>query len=137
MIAHPPCRHLAVSGARWFAKKADEQAEALEFVRYLLDAPIEKIALENPVGVISTKIRKPDQIVHPYYFGHPEKKRTCWWLKNLPALKPTKMLDTPERGYWDNQTPSGQSNTPETSDRWKIRSRTLYGVAEALAEQWT
>ena len=91
MIAHPPCTHLAVSGARWFKGKEKEQAEALEFVRALLDAPIPKIALENPVSVISTKIRKPDQIIQPWQFGHGEVKKTCLWLKNLPLLKPTKL----------------------------------------------
>lgn len=102
MIAHPPCTHLAVSGAAWFKNKVKEQAEALEFVQKMLDAPIPMIALENPVGVISTKIRKPDQIVQPWMFGHMEQKATCLWLKGLPKLVPTNdvkeaMMKLPKR----------------------------------------
>jgi hypothetical protein len=93
MIAHPPCTHLAVSGARWFKDKQKEQAEALEFVRLLLDAPIKRIALENPISVISSKIRKPDQIIQPWQFGHGETKATCLWLKNLPKLEPTNIVE--------------------------------------------
>ena len=100
MIAHPPCTHLAVSGARWFKYKQKEQAEALDFVRNLLDAPIPRIALENPVSVISTKIRKPDQIIQPWMFGHGETKKTCFWLKNLPPLKPTNIVDGREGRVW-------------------------------------
>ncbi len=118
-IFHPPCTHLASSGARWFKDKQEEQAAALEFIRRLLNAPIAKIALENPVGVISTKIRKPDQIIQPYQFGHPESKRTCLWLKSLPKLKPTNILEKPECGYWQNQTPSGQNKLGPSKDRWK------------------
>ena len=128
MIAHPPCTHLAVSGARWFANKKREQAEAIEFVRDLLDAPIERIALENPVSVISTRIRKPDQIIQPWQFGHGETKATCLWLKNLPVLTPTKIVDGR-----DNRV-HGESPGP---DRWKRRSRFFTGVARAMAEQWT
>ena len=127
MIAHPPCTHLAVSGARWFKHKQKEQAEALEFIRLLLDAPIEKIALENPVGVISTHIRKPDQIIQPWQFGHGETKATCLWLKNLPPLKPTQIVDGREGRVW---------KMPPSPDRWKHRSRTLPGIAEAMATQW-
>ncbi len=135
-IFHPPCTHLASSGARWFKDKQEEQAAALEFIRRLLNAPIAKIALENPVGVISTKIRKPDQIIQPYQFGHPESKRTCLWLKNLPKLKPTNILEKPECGYWQNQTPSGQNKLGSSKDRWKKRSLTYKGIAAAMASQW-
>ncbi|HEU4525358.1 MAG TPA: hypothetical protein VFR62_10055 [Gemmatimonadales bacterium] len=100
MIAFPPCTHLAASGARWFGRKQREQGEALEFVRWLLARPIPKIALENPVGIISTRIRRPDQIVQPWMFGHPESKATCFWLKGLPALTPTDVLQPPSSGRW-------------------------------------
>jgi site-specific DNA-cytosine methylase len=127
MVAHPPCTHLAVSGARWFAEKREEQAEALEFVRFLLDAPVPRIALENPVSVISSHIRKPDQIVQPWMFGHGETKATCWWLKGLPLLQPTNIV--PERvGRVWREAPS--------PDRWKKRSRTMPGMAQAMAQQW-
>jgi len=127
MIAHPPCTYLAVSGARWFKQRQKEQAEALDFVRLLLDAPIPKIALENPISVISTKIRKPDQIIQPWMFGHPETKATCLWLKDLPPLKPTNIVEGREGRVWKE---------PPSPDRWKNRSRTLQGVANAMAEQW-
>lgn len=136
MVAHPPCTHLAVSGARWFKGKEKEQKEALDFVKTLLDAPIDKIALENPVSIISSKIRKPDQIIQPWMFGHPESKTTCFWLKNLPRLIPTKILKVPENGVWLNQTPSGQNKLGPSPDRWKIRSKTYAGIAAAMAEQW-
>lgn len=136
MIAHPPCTHLAVSGARYFYKKQKEQQEALEFVNILLNAPIDRIALENPVSIISSRIRKPDQIVQPYMFGHPESKKTCLWLKNLPILQATNLLAVPENGRWENQTPSGQNRIAPSKDRWKIRSRTYLGIAKAMAEQW-
>jgi len=127
MIAHPPCQHLAVSGARWFKEKEKEQEEALEFVRKLLEAPIKHIALENPVSVISTKIRKPDQIIQPWMFGHGEKKKTCLWLKNLPPLQPTNIVEGRE--------PRVHKLAP-SPDRWKKRSRTYPGIAEAMAKQW-
>lgn len=111
LIAHPPCTHLAVSGARWFKDKQAEQAEALAFVQLLLDAPVERIALENPVSIISSRIRKPTQIIQPWQFGHPEAKSTCLWLKNLPPLTPTNILEKPSCGHWENQTPSGQTNS--------------------------
>ena len=136
MIAHPPCTHLAASGARWFKDKREEQEKSLEFVRALLDAPIEMIALENPVGIISSRIRKPDQIIQPWMFGHPEAKKTCLWLKGLPLLKPTNILPLPEKGYWNNQTPSGQNKLGPSPDRWKIRSKTYNGIAKAMATQW-
>jgi len=127
MIAHPPCTYLAVSGARWFKYRQQEQAEALDFVRLLLNAPIPRIALENPISVISTRIRKPEQIVQPWMFGHPETKATCLWLKNLPLLKPTNIVEGREGRVWK------ESPGP---DRWKNRSRTLPGLAEAMADQW-
>lgn len=136
MVAHPPCTHLAVSGARWFKDKQKEQFEALEFVRLLLRANISHIALENPVSVISSKIKKPDQIIQPWQFGHPESKKTCLWLKNLPLLAPTKVLELPESGVWKNQTPSGQNKLGPSADRWKIRSQTYLGIAKAMANQW-
>lgn len=127
MVAHPPCTHLAVSGARWFAEKREEQAEALAFVRYLLDAPIPRIALENPVSIISSRIRKPDQIIHPWQFGHGETKATCLWLKGLPPLVPTDIVDGREPRV---------HRMPPGPNRWRERSRTLTGIAEAMAEQW-
>ena len=136
MIAHPPCTHLAVSGARWFKDKQQEQAEALDFVRLLLTAPIERIALENPISIISSCIRKPNQIVQPWQFGHSESKATCLWLKNLPNLAPTNILQKPANGRWDNQTPSGQNKLGPSEDRWKIRSATYQGIANAMAGQW-
>lgn len=132
MIAHPPCTYLAVSGARWFKDRLLEQAAALEFVRCLLDAPIHKICLENPVSVISTRIRKPDQIIQPWQFGHEETKTTCLWLKNLPALQHTQVREVRNR----NLTPSGQNKLGPSPDRWKARSRTYQGIADAMAEQW-
>lgn len=127
MIAHPPCTHLAVSGARWFKDKKEEQAEALDFVRRLLNAPIPMIALENPISVISSKIRKPDQIIQPWQFGHGETKATCLWLKNLPLLKPTEIVEGREAKV---------HRMPPGPDRWKERSRTYPGIAKAMAEQW-
>lgn len=127
MIAHPPCTHLAVSGARWFKDKKEEQALALDFVRLLLQAPIHKIAIENPVSVISTRIRKPDQIIQPWLFGHGETKTTCLWLQNLPKLKPTNIVNGREARI---------HKMPPSIDRWKERSRTYTGIAKAMAEQW-
>lgn len=129
MIAHPPCTHLAVSGARHFARKraSGEQQAALEFVRMLLDAPIARIALENPVSVISTAIRKPDQIIQPWQFGHGETKATCLWLKGLPPLRPTNVVEG--RSDRIHRMPPGP-------DRWKERSRTYAGIAQAMAGQW-
>lgn len=127
MIAHPPCTHLAVSGARWFKDKQKEQKEALQFVDKLLKAPIPKIALENPISIISSKIRKPDQIIQPWMFGHGETKATCLWLKNLPPLKATKIVDGREAKV---------HKAPPGPNRWKDRSRTYTGIAKAMAEQW-
>ena len=128
MICHPPCTHLAVSGARWFKDKVEEQKEALEFVRLLMDAPIEKIALENPVSIISSKIRKPDQYIQPWQFGHGETKKTGLWLKNLPLLQPSDIVEGRENRV---------HRLPPSEDRWKLRSKTYPGIAEAMAEQWT
>lgn len=128
MIAHPPCTHLAVSGSRWFKDKRQEQESALEFVRQLLAAPIERIALENPISVISSRIRKPDQIIQPWMFGHGETKATCLWLKNLPPLVSSNVVDG--RTARVHREPPGP-------DRWKNRSRTLTGIAAAMAAQWT
>lgn len=128
MVAHPPCTHLAVSGARWFGGKAPEQEEALRFVRMLLQAPIERIAVENPVSVISTAIRKPDQIIQPWQFGHGEVKATCLWLKNLRKLVPTDIVEGREARV---------HRMPPGPDRWKDRSRSLVGIAWAMAEQWS
>lgn len=127
MIAHPPCTHLAVSGARWFKEKQNEQAEALRFVMALMDAPIKHIAIENPISIISSKIRKPNQIIQPWQYGHGETKATCLWLKNLPKLQPSKIVDGREGKVW---------KMPPSSDRWKNRSRTFPGIAEAMATQW-
>ena len=166
MIAHPPCTHLAVSGARWFKEKVVEQLAALEFVQRLLDAPIPHIALENPVSVISSRIRKPDQIIQPWQHGHGETKTTCLWLKDLPKLEPTDIV-VPEwavkadgsihmsaKGKRDNPTHFLTGRTtrvlkgeqlaqwerihkePPGPDRWKNRSRTYAGIAKAMAEQW-
>ena len=127
MIAHPPCTHLAVSGARWFKDKQREQAEALEFVGLLMNAPIPRIAIENPISIISSRIRKPDQIIQPWQFGHGETKSTCLWLKNLPKLEPTNIVEGREQRIW---------KMPPSKDRWKERSRTFVGIAEAMASQW-
>ena len=138
LIAHPPCTHLASSGARYFAaKRADgRQQEGIDFFMALAAAPIDRICLENPVGVMSTHWRKPDQIIQPFDYGHPESKKTCLWLKGLPLLQPTDVLATPECGYWTNQTPSGQNKLGPSADRWKLRSKTYDGIADAMAAQW-
>ena len=128
MIAHPPCTHLAVSGARWFKDKPKEQKHALWFVEQLFNAPIFKIAIENPISIISSRIRKPDQIIQPWQFGHGETKATCLWLKNLPKLTPTNIVE-------------GRKNRvhhePPGPERWKNRSRTMPGIADAMASQWS
>ena len=127
MIAHPPCTDLAVSGARWFKDKKVEQEAALEFVRKLLDAPISRIALENPISIISTRIRRPDQILQPWQYGHGETKATCLWLKNLAHLVPTNIVDGRD---------SRIIRLPPSPDRWKLRSTTYQGIADAMADQW-
>ena len=137
MIAFPPCTHLAVSGAAWFKNKQKEQAEALEFVKNLLNAPIPKIALENPIGVISTKIRKPDQIIQPYQFGHETTKATCLWLKNLPLLKPTNIVSRGERKYYASGKSSPMWHAKSGGGCGKQRSITYQGIANAMSEQWS
>jgi hypothetical protein len=127
MIAHPPCTHLAVSGARWFHLKLQERADALDFVRLLMGSPIPRIAVENPVSIISSRIRKPEQIIQPWQFGHGETKATCLWLKGLPKLKPTNIVDGREARI---------HRLPPSQDRWKIRSTTYAGIAAAMADQW-
>ena len=127
MIAHPPCTYLCVSGARWFKERQQEQVRALGFVKKLMDAPIERIAIENPISVISSKIRKPDQIIQPWMFGHGETKATCLWLKNLPKLNPTKIVEGREARI--HKMPPGILRSRE-------RSRTYLGIAKAMAEQW-
>ena len=127
LIAFPPCTHLCVSGARWFKDKIPEQKAALEFIQMIMDAPIDKIAIENPIGIISTKIRKPDQIVQPWMFGHGETKATCLWLKNLPKLVPTNIVEGREQRI---------HKMPPGPNRGKERSRTFTGIAQAMAEQW-
>jgi hypothetical protein len=142
MVAHPPCTYLSVSGMHWTTRGLRDPKlteDALDFVRLLLDAPIERIALENPVSVISSRIRKPDQIVNPYEFGHDASKKTCLWLKNLPKLASTNMIEPRiinGRKRWGNQTDSGQNKLAPSADRWKIRSETYEGIAVAMASQW-
>ncbi len=127
MIAHPPCTHLAVSGARWFETKQAEQRKAIWFFMALINAPVDKIAVENPISIMSTHYRKPDQIIQPWQFGHGETKATCLWLKGLPLLKPTQIVD--------GRTPRVHFASPGPN-RWKERSRTMQGVADAMASQW-
>jgi len=161
MVAHPPCTYLSVSGMHWTKRGLrDPQLteDALAFVQLLLNAPIERVALENPISVISSRIRKPDQIVQPWQFGHDASKKTCLWLKNLPPLMPTTQImprmiccgasiadkygcpncngDKIAKPRWGNQTDSGQNRLPPSDDRWKIRSATYAGIAQAMAEQW-
>jgi len=147
IIAFPPCTHLAVSGARYFAeKRADgRQQAAIDFFMAIANADCPRIAVENPVGIMSSVWRKPDQYIQPWQFGHPESKKTCLWLKGLPKLKPTNILPMPNSGRWKNQTKDGQNrlvvdgkwigfNDPRTA---RMRSITYAGIAEAMADQWT
>ena len=148
MIAHPPCTYLSVSGMHWTTRGLRDHAlteDALEFVKILMAAPIPKIALENPISVISSRIRKPDQIINPYDFGHDASKKTCLWLKGLPLLKPTQFVEprvviTPSgkpAKRWSNQCDNGgQNKLSPSADRWKLRSTTYQGIATAMAEQW-
>lgn len=142
MIAHPPCTYLSVSGMHWTTRGLrDPQLteDALEFARLLFDAPIAKICIENPVSIISSRIRKPDQIIQPYQFGHDASKKTCLWLKGLPLLQSTELVpgrDVDGKKRWANQTDSGQNKLPPSKDRWKLRSKTYDGIAKAMAEQW-
>jgi len=154
MIAHPPCTYLAVSGARWMYNKdgsvnkerLTNQRKALNFVQKLMDAPIEKIAIENPVSVISSQIRKPDQIIQPYEYGHSEAKKTCLWLKNLPLLQPTKIVDKGEFVEWVDKNGKKKrqakwyldvlTKAKTKAERQKLRSKTYQGIADAIANQW-
>lgn len=133
MIAHPPCTHLAVSGARWFKDKKEEQKESIKFFLSLAAAPINKWAIENPIGIMSTVYSKPDQIIQPWMFGHDASKSTCLWLKNLPLLEPTEII---KKERYANQTPSGQNKLGPSPTRWKERSKTYAGIAKAMADQW-
>lgn len=127
MIAHPPCTRLCVSGARWFKDYQQEQQEAVEFFMKLINAHINRIAVENPIGIMSTRFRKPDQIIQPWQFGHGETKATCLWLKGLPVLIPTNVVSGRE---------SRIHRLPPSEDRGKLRSLTFQGIADAMAEQW-
>lgn len=127
MIAHPPCTHLSVSGARWFRGKEKEQAEAIQFFLMFAGLTIERVAIENPISIMSSRYRKPDQIIQPWQFGHGETKATCLWLKNLPKLIPTKIVEGREAKV---------HLCPPGPNRWKIRSRTYQGIADAMADQW-
>jgi site-specific DNA-cytosine methylase len=142
MIGHPPCKYLSVSGMHWTTRGLrDPQLteDALEFVRRLMCAPIKRIAIENPVSIISSRIRKPDQIVQPWMFGDDASKATCLWLQNLRPLVPTQIVEPRiinGKKRWGNQTDSGQNKLAPSADRWKIRSKTYNGIAQAMAEQW-
>ena len=127
MIAHPPCTHLAVSGARWFKDKQKEQKEAIEFFMLLANTLIPRIAIENPICIMSTRWRKPDQVIQPWQYGHGETKATCLWLKNLPLLTPTDIVEGREARV---------HRMPPSADRWKKRSETYKGIAAAMASQW-
>jgi site-specific DNA-cytosine methylase len=143
LIAHPPCTYLSVSGMHWTTRGLRDPKlteDALDFVRLFMDAPIERIAIENPVSIISSRIRKPDQIIQPHQFGHDASKKTCLWLKGLPLLKPTQMVEpriVNGKQRWGNQTDSGQNKLPPSKDRWKLRSKTYEGIADAMAAQWS
>ena len=143
LIGHPPCTYLSVSGMHWTTRGLrDPQLteDALAFARLLMDAPIARIAIENPVSIISSRIRKPDQIIQPYHFGHDASKKTCLWLKGLPPLRPTAFVDPRIVGgkpRWANQTDSGQNKLPPSADRWRMRSKTYQGIADAMAAQWS
>ena len=144
MIAHPPCTYLCSSGLHWNNKVPGRNKKTHEAMLFILNLmgegfvshSISRIALENPVGRISTAYRKPNQSIQPWQFGHPESKKTCFWLKNLPLLNPTDVLPLPVSGKWNNQTPSGQNRLGPSKDRWKLRSITYQGIANAMAEQW-
>jgi site-specific DNA-cytosine methylase len=129
MIAFPPCTNLSVSGARWFKTKKQngEQQNSIDFFMKIANAPIKYIAIENPIGIMSTQYRKPDQIIQPWQFGHGETKATCLWLKNLPKLEPTNIVEGREQKIW---------RLPPSKDRAKLRSKTYPGIAKAMAEQW-
>lgn len=136
MIAHPPCTYLASSGLHWNKRRPERAAlteESIDFVKRIMDAPIPRIAVENPIGCLSSRVRKPEQIIHPWWFGEDASKATCLWLKNLPLLTPTDII---KKARYANQTASGQNNLGPSPDRWKIRSTTYMGIANAMASQW-
>lgn len=138
-IFHPPCTYLCSSGLHWNRRRPERKLKTYEAVLLfiaLVDAPINRIAIENPIGCMSTFYRKPDQIIQPWQFGHPESKATCLWLKNLPLLTPTNVLLKSNGQRWQNQTPSGQNKLGPSPTRWKERSRTYEGIAQAMADQW-
>ncbi len=143
LIAHPPCTYLSVSGMHWTTRGLRDPKlteDALDFVRVFMEADVDKICIENPVSIISSRIRRPDQIIQPWQFGHDASKKTCLWLKNLPKLQPTKLIEprmVDGKARWSNQTDSGQNKLPPSADRWKIRSKTYEGIALAMAEQWS
>ncbi len=139
LIAFPPCTDLCRSGARHFPEKIADgrQQRAINFFMFLAKCKIPRKAIENPIGIMSTKWRKPNQIIQPWQFGHPESKATCLWLENLPELKPTNVLDLPDCGYWNNQTPSRQNKLGPSKDRAKLRSKTYKGIARQMARQWS
>lgn len=142
MIAHPPCTYLCTSGLHWNKRRPERAAqteEAINFVEYLMGVGIPRIAVENPIGILSTRIRKPDQIVQPYQFGEDASKSTCLWLKGLPLLKPTRYVEpriVNGKKRWANQTDSGQNKLTPSDTRWAERSRTYPGIARAMADQW-
>ena len=143
LIGHPPCTYLSVSGMHWTTRGLRDPKlteDALAFAKLLMDAPIARIAIENPVSIISSRIRKPDQIIQPYEFGHDASKKTCLWLKNLPLLRPTQYVEprvVDDKRRWANQTDSGQNKLAPSADRWKLRSKTYQGIADAMAKQWS
>lgn len=140
MIAFPPCTYLCSSGLHWNTRRPERAALtdlAVAFVTELLHAPIPRIALENPIGCLSTRIRKPDQIIQPWQFGDDASKATCLWLKGLQPLQPTNILPGGRMARRGNQTASGQNKLPPSPDRWKLRSLTYPGIANAMADQWT
>lgn len=157
MIAHPPCTYLAVSGNGWFyhpedrnlpvserrrhpkyPNRIEDREKAIQFFLKLYNSNIEKVAIENPIGILSTVFRKPEQIIHPYFFGDEASKATCLWLKNLPLLKPTNIVNKGEFITAKSGKRGSKWNwgLPRTKDRWKIRSKTFQGIANAMAEQW-
>jgi len=138
-IFHPPCTYLCSSGLHWNKRRPNRQAQtddAIEFVKRLWNCGIPKIVIENPIGCLSSQFQKPTQIIQPWEFGHPESKATCFWIKGLPPLTPTNVLQKPECGHWENQTPSGQNKLAPGPDRWALRSLTYPGIAQAMANQW-
>ena len=142
LIAHPPCTYLCSSGLHWNKRVPGRDTlteEALDFVRWIMALPIRHKAIENPIGCISTRIRKPDQIIHPWMFGDDASKATCLWLEGLPTLVPTDVVEgrlVNGMRRWANQTDSGQNKLPPSADRWKLRSETYAGIADAMADQW-